>query len=144
MIAPRLKRSVSINWLLLAAIVATSIIVGIARYYVIDLHSESIQPSAQVVRSVVASILLFVVGGMPAALVSVALMRRLRPNQAKSILECLHYALAGNLVSFLGGFLLSYFLIWDLAQRMLLLGALATLGTLAIWMALCVGGVRRK
>lgn len=144
MISPDSARSTSTRWFLLAAVVATSVIVGVARHIMIDLQSESIQPSAQVVRSVVASILVFVVGGAPAAVLSGALMRRVKPRSARSMLRCLRYAVAGNLVSLLGGFLVLYFLIWDLAQRMLVLGGLATLGTFAIWVALWVGEALQK
>ncbi|MER7448622.1 hypothetical protein, partial [Microbacterium sp. NPDC097977] len=135
----RVKRVKSTRWPLFAAIVTTAIIVGITRHFVIELQSESIQPSAQVVRSGLASVLIFIVGGVPAALVSEAIMLRTKPNGQKSLLECLLYAVAGNLVSFLCGSLLLYFLIWDLAGRMLVLGALATLGTIAVSIALWSG-----
>ncbi|MGN7950576.1 hypothetical protein ACTJKH_17680 [Microbacterium sp. 22215] len=125
-------------WILVIAVVLTSITIAAVRFAWVDAQSISIQPPSQMLWGLVGTSLVFIIGGLPGAFVTNALASRER-GEVVPFAAHLRFAFAGNAVSFLGGLVLLYFLIWEVDQRLLVLGGLAVMGTTTFLIALRIG-----
>lgn len=135
--SPRRRDHTSI-WILVIAVVVTSIAIAAARFAWVEVQTISVQPLPQMLWGLFGTSLVFIIGGLPGAFVTNALASRERGTNIPLTVH-LRLALAGNAVSFLGGLVLLYFLIWQVDQRLLVLGGLVVMGTATFLIALRIG-----